>query len=198
MKAPHCPQAGSSCRISSSPLRTAVVLTACGVAILVPVTAQAQRKTKPAQKSAIEIVSPTATAKQELVSTGGSVKIVYKVNDDDIDGIRFKIDAPPYDAASGSAEFKREGSHTFIAKLFKGRNTIHLFGFNGSDAVKTAAADVVVFCNNECAGSSPPKEGGGTPDEKPGTQNVTIVKPQGGETVTDVKSVQRTIVVQKK
>ena len=182
MKAPHCPQVGSSLSVRSSAnfSRIVVMLSVCCLAVILAPLARAQKQAK------IEVVSPTATAKQQLVSTGGSVKIVYKVNDDDIDSIRFKIDAPPYDAASGSAEFKKEGSHTFTAKLFKGKNTIHLFGFNGSDAVKTASAEVIVFCNNECSGPGSPKEPGssnegGMGEAKP-ESNITLKSPSGDVT----------------
>jgi hypothetical protein len=182
MKASRCFQVGSSLSVrpSANFRKVIVVLSVYCLAVILAPLSRAQKQAK------IEVVSPTATAKQELVSTGGTVKIVYKVNDGDIDSIRFKIDAPPYDAASGSADFKKEGSHTFTAKLFKGKNTIHLFGFNGSDAVKTAAADVVVFCNNECAGSTSPKEPGssnegGTGETKPDS-NITLKSPSGDVT----------------
>lgn len=189
MKSPH-PRVVTSpwIRTVAGFNRTLVVLSVCCSAIISATTlARAQKKARRVQNSEIEIVSPTATAKQELVALGGSVKIVYKVNDEDIDSIRFKVEAPPYDAASGSVDFKREASHTFTAKLFKGKNEIHLFGFKGSDAVKNASAGLIVLCNDECNASSQTKEGeGGSGPQMPDTSgsNVTIKNPTG-----DVKDI---------
>jgi hypothetical protein len=172
------------------------ILSVCGLIILAPAFALAQKKKAAAAK--IAITSPEISAGTKLVASEGSVPLTFTVSDPDINGIKLRIstDSDGFSRSFPLADSK--GDHLMRVPLFKGTNTIELFGLKGTELDKTATAKLIVACSVMCGGPNQMAPGVAPTETPAGTaRNVIISRPANGDQAKDQQTIERSIKVMK-
>jgi|GEM_PF-2482019 len=117
--------------------------------ILWPATLHAQ-----AAKSPIRILSPKRAANIQLVSSDGSLSVGFSVLDDVVDSLQVQITTMHEGWSNKLPIPDGSGERYLKLPLFKGLNTIKIFGAKGN-AVSAAAPEVIVVeCGDKSCGNA--------------------------------------------